>query len=54
MGGQIIAASVLSVPGQRNTRESRAAIKNGWIPQTWKAKPERLRQLDRDAPLVLR
>jgi len=49
MGGQIIDATVVPAPKQRNTEEEKAAIKEGRIPETWKAKPARLRQKDRDA-----
>jgi len=49
MGGQIIDATVVPAPKQRNTEEEKAAIKDGRIPEAWKAKPARLRQKDRDA-----
>lgn len=49
MGGQIIDATVVPAPKQRNTEEEKAAIKEGRIPEAWKAKPARLRQKDRDA-----
>ncbi|KHS41664.1 MULTISPECIES: IS5 family transposase [Novosphingobium] len=49
MGGQIIDATVVPAPKQRNTDEEKAAIKDGRIPEAWKAKPARLRQKDRDA-----
>lgn len=36
-GGQIIDASIVSAPIQRNTREENAAIKEGDIPEDWTA-----------------
>ena len=47
MGGQIIDASVVPAPKQRNTEEEKAAIKEGRVPQVWK--PAKARQKDRDA-----
>jgi hypothetical protein len=49
MGGQIIDATVVPAPKQRNTQEEKAAIKDGRIPERWKDKPAKLRQKDRDA-----
>jgi transposase, IS5 family len=49
MGGQIIDASVVPAPKQRNTEEEKAAIKEGRIPEAWKDKPAKARQKDRDA-----
>ena len=49
MGGQIIDATVVPAPKQRNTQEEKAAIKEGRIPEHWKDKPAKLRQKDRDA-----
>jgi IS5 family transposase len=49
MGGQIIDASVVPAPKQRNTEEEKAAIKDGRIPEGWKDKPVKLRHKDRDA-----
>ncbi len=49
MGGQIIAATVVPVPRQRNTQEKKAAIKEGRIPERRKDKLAKLRQKDRDA-----
>ena len=48
MGGQIIDATLIAAPKQRNTEE-KTAIKEGRIPEDWKAKPAKLRQKDRDA-----
>ncbi len=49
MGGQIIDATMVPAPKQRNTDEEKAAIKQGKIPERWKEKPAKVRQKDRDA-----
>jgi IS5 family transposase len=49
MGGQIVDASLVAAPKQRNTDDEKDAIKQGRIPEKWKAKPAKLRQKDRDA-----
>ena len=49
MGGQLIDASIVPVPGQRNKREENATIKAGDTPEAWKEKPARLRRKDCDA-----
>ena len=49
MSGQIVDATLVAVPRQRNTDEEKKAIKEGLIPQNWKDKPAKLRQKDRDA-----
>jgi transposase, IS5 family len=49
MGGQIVDASIVAAPKQRNTEAERAAIKAGQIPKGWAEKPAKLRQKDRDA-----
>ncbi len=49
MGGQIVDASLVAAPKQRNTEEEKQAIKEGRIPEGWAAKPAKLRQKDRDA-----
>jgi len=49
MSGQIIDASLVAAPKQRNTDDEKKAIKDGRIPQDWKAKPAKLRHKDRDA-----
>jgi len=49
MGGQIIDATVVPAPKQRNTQEEKAAIREGRIPERWKDKPAKLRQKDTDA-----
>ena len=49
MGGQIIDASIVACPKQRNTEEEKREIKAGRIPEAWKDKPAKLAQKDRDA-----
>ncbi len=49
MGGQIIDASIVAVPKQRNRRDDNAKIKAGDIPEDWADKPAKRRQKDTDA-----
>ena len=49
MSGQIIDASIVAAPKQRNTDGEKADIKAGRIPEAWTNKPAKLRQKDRDA-----
>jgi len=49
MGGQIVDATIVAAPKQRNTDAEKADIKAGKIPDEWKDKPAKLRQKDRDA-----
>ena len=49
MGGQIIDASIVAAPKQRNTDEEKREIKSGRVPEAWKASPAKLAQKDRDA-----
>ncbi len=49
MSGQIVDATIVAAPKQRNTQAGKAAIKTGRIPEGWAEKPEKLRQKDRDA-----
>jgi IS5 family transposase len=48
-GGQIIDASIIPVPKQRNNRKENAAIKAGETPRAWVEDPAKLRQKDVDA-----
>jgi transposase, IS5 family len=48
MSGQIVDASLIAAPRQRNTNEEKVAIKEGRVPDDWKDKPAKLRQKDRD------
>jgi transposase, IS5 family len=47
--GQIIDASIVAAPRQRNTREENAQIKQGRTPEAWAENPAKLRQKDTDA-----
>jgi len=49
MGGQMIDASIVPVPKQRNTREENATIKAGETPKAWEDKPAKRRQKDTEA-----
>ena len=48
-GGQIIDASIVPVPTQRNSRSENAELQAGRTPAAWKQKPAKVRQKDRDA-----
>jgi transposase, IS5 family len=50
--GQIVDASIVEAPGQRNTREENKKIKAGKITEAWKGQPNKLRQKDDDARWV--
>jgi transposase, IS5 family len=47
--GQIVDASFVDAPKQRNTREENETIKSGGIPEDWKLHPAKLHQKDTDA-----
>ena len=47
--GQMIDASIVPAPRQRNTRDENAAIKAGETPEGWDDNPARSRQKDTDA-----
>ena len=49
MGGQIMDASIVSVPRQRNSRDDNEQIKKGELPEAWADKPAKRRQKDSDA-----
>ena len=49
MGGQIIDATIVSAPKQRNTDGEKADIRAGRVPEAWQDKPAKLAQKDRDA-----
>jgi IS5 family transposase len=49
MGGQIVDASLIAAPKQRNSEAEKNDLRQGRIPEDWKAKPAKLRQKDRDA-----
>jgi IS5 family transposase len=48
-GGQIIDATIIPVPIQRNSREENQPIKQGEIPTEWAENPNKLAQKDTDA-----
>jgi len=48
-GGQMIDASFVEVPRQRNTREENNLIKNDGVPPEWEAQTNKLAQKDVDA-----
>lgn len=48
-GGQIIDATLIPVPIQRNSRDENKQIKQGEIPQDWTDQPHKLAQKDTDA-----
>lgn len=49
MGGQIVDATLVAAPKQRNSDSEKADIKAGKVPQAWNDKPAKLAQKDRDA-----
>ena len=49
MGGQIVDATIVAAPKQRNSDSEKRDIKEGRIPEAWKDKPAKLAQKDRDA-----
>ena len=49
MGGQVVDASLIAAPKQRNTEDEKKAIKEGRIPENWKTNPAKLSHKDRDA-----
>jgi IS5 family transposase len=49
MGGQIIDATIVSAPKQRNSREENETVKDGKTPDDWERKPAKNRQKDKDA-----
>ena len=49
MGGQIIDATIVAAPRQRNTEAEKREIKEGRIPEEWKKSRAKRAQKDRDA-----
>src|SRR5260370_18314356 len=47
-GGQIIDATIVSVPKQRNTKEENEAIKAGKTPEGWEKQPAQNAQKETD------
>ena len=54
MGGQMIDASIIEAPRQRNTDKEKEALGQGRIPEDWAARPAKLRQKDRDGRWTLK
>jgi hypothetical protein len=54
MSGQIVDATIVAAPRQRNTEDEKQAIKEGRVPEEWKHKPKKLAQKDRDARWTLK
>lgn len=48
-GGQIVDATLIPVPKQRNSKEEKQQLARGEIPESWQEKPHRLSQKDIDA-----
>ncbi|MCK5548951.1 MAG: IS5 family transposase [Hyphomicrobiaceae bacterium] len=48
-GGQMVDATIVAVPKQRNTRDENAEVKAGKTPADWQQKPAKNRQKDKDA-----
>src|SRR5262249_58591491 len=48
-GGQIVDATIVSAPKQRNTREENEAIKAGETPEGWGKKSAKKAQKEKDA-----
>ena len=48
-GGQIVDATIVSAPRQRNSRSENEAIKAGKMPEGWREKPAKNAQKDKDA-----
>lgn len=48
-GGQMVDATIVAVPRQRNSREENEQVKAGITPEEWKKKPAKNRQKDKDA-----
>ena len=49
MGGQIVDATLVCAPKQHNTEEEKKAIREGRVPENWKAQPAKVAHKDRDA-----
>ena len=49
MGGQIIDATIVAAPRQRNSRDDNTTVKSGKTPEEWEKQPAKNRQKDKDA-----
>ena len=54
MSGQLVDASIVAAPKQRNTKGEKQALREGRVPEDWQHKPAKLRQKDRDARWTVR
>ena len=54
MGGQMIDASIIEAPRQRDSDGEKEDLKAGRIPDEWAARPAKLRQKDRDGRWTLK
>jgi IS5 family transposase len=54
MGGQMIDASIIEAPRQRNSDAEKEDLKEGRIPEDWATRPAKLRQKDRDGRWTLK
>ena len=48
-GGQMVDATIVPVPRQRNSRDENEQVKTGTTPEDWKKRPSKNRQKDKDA-----
>ena len=48
-GGQMVDATIVAVPRQRNSRDENEQVKAGTTPKDWKKRPSKNRQKDKDA-----
>jgi transposase, IS5 family len=48
-GGQMVDATIVPVPRQRNSRDENEQVKTGKTPKDWQRKPAKNRQKDKDA-----
>ena len=48
-GGQMVDATIVAVPRQRNSRDENEQVKAGTTPEDWKKRPSKNRQKDKDA-----
>jgi IS5 family transposase len=48
-GGQMVDATIVPVPRQRNSRDENEQVKTGITPEDWKKRPSKNRQKDKDA-----
>ena len=49
MSGQLVDATIVAAPKQRNTTAEKQALREGRVPEAWQDRPAKLRQKDRDA-----